>query len=279
MLFYLAFAFYVFPILASAFIASAVYWGRTPDGLYQHPYIPLVIGCLLLIGSLFIAAEAVLSFIQLSAWGTTYHGFTIGSQTNPARGQSEFSVAFGAILMAYISAVGVTVFSASALNAFTKIDTSGFGELLSTSAYYSLTTMLQVGDADPRNGAGRLVVFLIYLNSAAFVFIVLALVIGNASSAAIDIGAKSAQQTTQPSRSQAGRAVAPVPGQASAVSTNLDRVGSPASGANVKTSGTEHAPPDLEDLCGHRTRYVTLVFAGLSLLIFLWEFLKRKCRP
>lgn len=184
-IFNVLFAFYVYPVVASIYVAGSSHLSGPAGSVDPSAYLAFTTGCLVLIGCLGIAVEAALSYTQMSAWGTIYHGFARGRSDNPARSQSEFAVALGAILMAYISAIGVTYLAGARLGAFTKIQDAGVVELLSASAFYALMGMLQAGDADPRNNFGRLVVALVAVNSAALFLIVIALVIGSASGPAL----------------------------------------------------------------------------------------------
>ena len=182
---YFLWLYYIYAVVVSAYVALTTYLPDSPSGGVIGPPFALSVGCLLLVGSIALAAEAVLSYTQIKSWGVAYHGFS-GDTTSLAN--SEISIAVGALLMSYISAIGVSYLAAAKFNAFRKIPDSSPLDLFGNSVFYGLTTMLQNGDADPQNGVGRLVVALVDINSGIFFFFVIGLVISRASAVFAETG-------------------------------------------------------------------------------------------
>lgn len=134
----------------------------------------IIITSLMIVGTISIAAESLLSFQLLNSW-TSYHYFGDVGDYSRKRAVQETKIFVGAALTAYVVAIGATLYVSVRHNGLTKVKSGhdrGWAELLD-----KLPAVIRVAaqniafgaDGDPTGGVAELVSWLIILQCIGYV--------------------------------------------------------------------------------------------------------------
>lgn len=126
---------------------------------------------IVLFGCLVIAVEAGLSYLTFGGWSVAYHQFRV----RPRRSVTEFATFTGGIVSLLFSSQAATIVAAVQLDSYDKLRSTGVVEPILESIYYSITTLSSNGDPGPHTFAGYAVTALQYVESVAFLVIVVSL--------------------------------------------------------------------------------------------------------
>ena len=172
---YLAWKWYWFTILFALFIAVVTRFHESLGASARN--IIAAAAVVVVAGALSIAAEAALSYITFGSWSLGYHRFDI----QPERGVTEVSAFAGGAFGAYMSIAASQAYISAAFRGYEAIQGDSIWERIGLSLYYTFTAFTGNGDAGPRHPTAFLLTWLTYLIAAAFLLIVISLVLGAVS--------------------------------------------------------------------------------------------------
>jgi hypothetical protein len=171
----------VFVLLAAVYLVAVAQWPLAhPSPAHRAAVASSVtVGLALMIGSIFLAAEAYLSMVILGSYGGSIHVDTLRPRDDQHRILVDMQAFVGAVFTAHVSAVATMYLVSSRIEHYAKLPAAPSSSIAAVAghvldcSYFSLFTLLGANDPEPQGPVGKIATGLIGLQGFALLFVVL----------------------------------------------------------------------------------------------------------